>query len=82
VTGPANWSGQLKTLICGRFFGKLLQNRLSQSRHFGAGFACRTVGISVFFPIFTVFSYTYRVRQAEATVEQREMEVIENDMKS
>jgi len=36
-----------------------------------------TIGISISFPIFTGFSYTYKVRQAEATAEQREMEAID-----
>jgi outer membrane protein len=36
-----------------------------------------TVGISVSFPIFTGFSYTYKVRQAEATAEQRETKLVE-----
>jgi outer membrane protein len=38
-----------------------------------------TVGISVSFPIFTGFSYTYKVRQAEATAEQRETELVETE---
>ena len=38
-----------------------------------------TVGIAISFPIFTGFSYTYKVRQAEATAEQRETEVIETE---
>ena len=38
-----------------------------------------TVGISISFPIFTGFSYTYKVRQAEATAEQRETEAIDTE---
>ena len=38
-----------------------------------------TVGISISFPIFTGFSYTYKVRQAEATAEQREAGLIETE---
>jgi outer membrane protein len=38
-----------------------------------------TVGVSISFPIFTGFSYTYKVRQAEATAEQRETEAIDTE---
>lgn len=38
-----------------------------------------TVGISISFPIFTGFSYTYKVQQAEATAGQRETELIETE---
>jgi outer membrane protein len=38
-----------------------------------------TFGISISFPIFTGFSYSYKVRQAEAIAEQRETELIETE---
>lgn len=45
----------------------------------GVGSHVRTVGVSISFPIFSGFSYTYKVRQAAALAEQRETNVLETE---